>query len=80
MVWARDRAMGLGLRLGLGLHGSSMALLAVRQFDGSSSCTAIRRQFYRAFTIYTCLNACELRDRYIVPLVSVFCGSGLRSS
>ena len=47
MVWAKG--------LGLGLHGSSMAVLAARQFDG-------------AFTIYTCLHACELRARVQLEL------------
>ena len=54
--------------LGLGLHGSSMAVLTARQFDGSSSCTVVRRQFYGAFTIYTCLHACEFRARVQLEL------------
>ena len=62
MVWAR--AMGLGL----GLNGSPMAVLAARQFDGSSRCTEVRRQSYGAFTIYTCLHACKLRARVQLEL------------
>ena len=57
MAWARVRARCRAKRLGVGI-GVGVGL--VRASDGSSSCTAVRRQFHGAFTMDNRVPTCSI--------------------
>ena len=63
MVWGRAKGLELGL---------AMAVLAARQFDGSSSCTSVRWQFYGAFTMDNRVPTCSIIHVFTITRVCMY--------